>query len=169
MYLIESIHHIVQYRTDIHCDIAGGGELFDILRQKVKDMHLTSYITIHGIVSKNKLTNLYRNCTLVVLPSIVDRWGDTEGLGVVLLEAMDYGKPVVASRVGGIVDIVKHKRNGMLVPQKNPRKLAQAIMYILSNAKIAENMGRNGKKFVVDHYSWSSIIQKTVSLYRKDV
>src|SRR3989338_2832720 len=169
MYLIESIHHIVQYRTDIHCDIAGGCELFDVLGEKVTDMQLTSFITMHGIVSRNKLKNLYFDCTLVVLPSIIDRWGDTEGLGVVLLEAMDYGKPVVASRVGGLVDIVKHKRNGMLVPQKNPQKLARAVMYILDNDKRAENMGRNGKKFVLDHYSWGSIIQKTISLYRKDV
>ena len=100
-----------------------------------------------------------------MLPSIVDRWNDTETLGVVLIEAMTFGKPVVASRVGGIPDVVKHNKNGILVAEKDPQALADAIEKLIQEPELRRRLGRNGLQFVKNHYNWKSIIDKTRHLY----
>ena len=123
-------------------------------------------VTLYGKVSESKLKALYLASDIFILPAIIDRWGDTEGLGVVLLEAMSVGKPVIASRVGGITDIVKHNETGYLVDEKNSEVLAQAIVKVLRNKKLSKRLATGGQKFVREKFSWKKIIEKTLEIYR---
>src|SRR2546423_5565511 len=101
-----------------------------------------------------------------VLPSTLDARGDTEGLGVVLLEAMHYGVPVIASRVGGIVDIVAHNESGVLVPPGEPAALATAIDRLLSDRALARRYGEAGKERLRLEFSWDAITKRWDTLYR---
>src|SRR5439155_1687474 len=83
----------------------------------------------------------------LVLPSIVDARGDTEGLGVVLLEAMSYHLPVVASNVGGITDIVADGETGLLVPPADPVALAAALERLATDAPLAERLADAGRRY----------------------
>lgn len=102
---------------------------------------------------------------MFVLPAITDSWGDTEGLGVVILEAMSYAKPVIASRVGGIVDIVKDHFNGLLVPEKDSKELARVILLVLHNRKLREDLGKNALMTVQRFFSSRNIVNRIKELY----
>src|SRR6266540_7567403 len=78
-------------------------------------------------VSDAELHLAFLTSDVLVLPSIIDARGDTEGLGVALLDAMSYCIPVIASRVGGIPDIIEDGVSGLLVPPADPEALADAI------------------------------------------
>jgi glycosyltransferase involved in cell wall biosynthesis len=79
-----------------------------------------------------------------------------EGLGLVYLEAAAASKPIVASATGGVVDVVKNGFNGILVPPEDYEEAARAIMKILSDPKLAADMGVNGTKIAIS-YSWDNI------------
>ena len=87
---------------------------------------------------------------------------------MVSLEAMRYGKPVVATRVGGIADIVVDGSTGLLVEQRDPAALAGAIAGLLDDPAAAERLGRNGYAFARDHFAWPAILAQTLALYGMD-
>jgi len=102
-----------------------------------------------------------------VLPSVLDARQDTEGLGVVLLEAMNYAVPVIASEIGGITDIVQHERTGLLVPPGNEVALGTALSRVLGDAALARRLGDAGCQHVRDAFSWSHIVDRWEAVYER--
>ena len=145
--------------------IVGEGPERKNLEKLVESKGLQDRVIFKGRVSDEELEQCYKECDVFVLPACIDSKGDTEGLGVVLLEAMSYKKPVIASNVGGIVDIVKDGETGLLVPEKDPQRLAKAIGKILTNKKLATKLGQQGYEFVHKNFSWERITNKLIELY----
>jgi len=100
-----------------------------------------------------------------VLPAIVDARGDTEGLGVVLLEAMNFGVPVVASASGGIVDIVHDGETGLLVPPADAPALAEALARLATDRALGRRLGAEGRRFVRTRFTWDAIVSRWQSVY----
>ena len=100
-----------------------------------------------------------------MLPSIVDDRGDTEGLGVVLVEANACETPVIASRVGGIVDVVEDGFNGLLVKEKDTTQLANAILKLVQDRDLAKLMGENGRAKMEREFSWKGIAKRMEQAY----
>ena len=105
----------------------------------------------------------YGASDVFVLPSIIDKEGNTEGLGVVLLEALACGVPCVASRVGGITDIVQDGKNGFLVEPENPAELAHRIAVLIEDERLRKEMSEYGRRFVANNFTWKA---KALELYR---
>ncbi len=103
---------------------------------------------------------------IFVLPAIVDAGGDTEGLGMVLLEAMRYEKPVVASAVGGIPDIVEDGVSGLLVPPGDFSALAGALTYLLEHPEQARELGQAARRYNAERFDWDRIVDAYWQLYR---
>ena len=102
---------------------------------------------------------------LLVLPSIIDARGDTEGLGVALLDAMSYGIPAIASRVGGIPDIIEDGVSGLLVPPADPQALAAAIERLARDPAYARRLADAGRQRLRTHFSWDVITAKWDAVY----
>jgi glycosyltransferase involved in cell wall biosynthesis len=119
----------------------------------------------HGFVSKEELQRRLETCDAFVLPAVIDAKGDTEGLGVVLLEAMSYARPVIASAAGGIVDIVRDGRNGFLVPPGDAGALAGAIRACVESPERARELGAQGRIDVEEGFSWDVIADRLAALY----
>ena len=98
---------------------------------------------------------------VAVLPSFF------EGMGRVILEAMAMAKPVVASRVGGIPDLLEDGRNGFLVQPGNVAELAAAIKKLLQDKALAEKMGREGRKMIDDKFSADIMVRSIEAVYRE--
>lgn len=88
-----------------------------------------------------------------------------EGLPYILLEAMAAGLPIVVTEAGGIPEIIKNHKNGLMVTQKNPKQLAQAIAGLLANPPIAEELGKSAKSAVAEHFSAVKMVEKTENTY----
>jgi len=88
-----------------------------------------------------------------------------EAFGLILIEAMATAKPVVASRVGGIPEIIKDRHNGLLVPPHNPEALADALIYLIKHKAEAVNMGKRGRELAVDKFDLNNTVGNTEEVY----
>ncbi|MGQ9707256.1 MAG: glycosyltransferase family 4 protein [bacterium] len=165
-YLIEAAATISRQHK-IRVNIVGTGPLLPELKQLTHELHLDDTIIFHGQVSAEELQTHYQNCDVFVLPAVIDSKGDTEGLGVVIIEAMTHKKPVVASGVGGVTDLVINEKTGLLVPPQDSAALASAISRILAEPGFALRLGQAGYEHVQTNYSWQAIIDRLCELYQR--
>ena len=151
---------------DIQTIIVGDGNRKNYLVNKRKELGLSkSDIEFTGKISESELIKQYRLCDIFVLPAIVDSKGDTEGLGVVLLEAMSFKKPVIGSRVGGITDIIKDKETGLLVQEKSPKQLSEAIEFLINNPAERRKIAERGFVFQEENFNWDQITDLLIRCY----
>jgi glycosyltransferase involved in cell wall biosynthesis len=128
-------------------------------------LHLGSKVIFIDKVPQKELPRMYSSASLFVLSSIVNEKGETEGLGVVLLEAMACGLPVIGSNVGGIPDIIKDGETGLLTRQKDPDDIAEKIIKLLSDEKLRDKVVENGLNLVKQNFSWEIISDKFLKIY----
>jgi glycosyltransferase involved in cell wall biosynthesis len=163
-YLIEAFHRI--YKSIPHdLVIIGSGPERGRLEELVATLGLEGRVRFTGTISDDALHQHYASCSFLVLPAIYDEKGDTEGLGVVLLEAMSCSKPVIASRAGGIVDIVVDQKNGFLVPPADAAALAAAVMKLAKDKRLRDTLGRTARKTVDEKFNWDRIVGDLIRLY----
>ena len=161
-YLIDSAKFLPADKFEIR--IVGVGDLTEKLKQQAAKY---PHVIFTGKLSPEDLANEYRTANVFVLPAIVDHKGDTEGLGVVLIEAMELGLPIVASNVGGIPDVVVDGESGILVPEKDPEALANAFKRIASDRSLLESLLAGARKRIADCFTWDGIIQRQVKTYTR--
>jgi glycosyltransferase involved in cell wall biosynthesis len=146
--------------------IVGHGDLTQKLKEQASK-EAPDLVIFLGKLSKEELEKEYETAGCFILPAIVDSKGDTEGLGVVLIEAAEYGLPIIASGVGGIVDVIKDNETGLLVNEKSPEELAEAIQRLYNDDKLCLALVENCKRRVHDYFSWDKIIAKQIGLYEE--
>lgn len=141
-FLVEACEILSRRDVDFECTIYGEGPERDNLEHLINERKLGQYIKLPGAIANEKLADIYTKHSLVVLPSV------SEGLPVVLMEAMASGRPIVASNVGGVSEIVEHDVNGLLVEPGNPAKLAAAIesMYKINGESLQQKAKQNRLK-----------------------
>lgn len=190
-YLIEAAKYLPKDQFEIR--IVGGGDLTEDLKKQAKELgarceapgarddgletadadlrqHDSSGpcdIIFTGKLSSADLENEYRNANVFTLPAIVDHKGDTEGLGVVLIEAMELNLPIVASNVGGIPDVVVDGQSGLLVPEKDPVALANAFKRLAADPDLVKQLLAGSRKRIAECFSWDGIIQRQIEIYNK--
>ncbi len=157
-YLIEAVKLLEAEKFELH--IAGDGSERENL-EKIAPPN----VIFHGYQTGKNLEELYRNADIFILPSIVDDAGYTEGLGTVLLEAADFSIPLIGTNVGGIPDIIKDGETGILVPQKDPEAISEAVKRLVENSQLCENLVENARKHLEKSFSWESITEKFFEIY----
>src|SRR3990172_8688401 len=163
-YLIKAIPKIKA--TQVHVIIAGGGWLMNDLKELVTSLGLDNKVSFFVPPTNETLGHLHDISDVFVVPSIVDSMGETEGLGLVIPEAMESGLPVIATAVGGIVDVVKNNENGILINQKDSGAIAEAVDKILSNKDFAGKLIQNSKK-TVNEFLPSLIAKKHLKVFQE--
>ena len=144
--------------------IVGKGNLTDSLKELAQKISAQNVI-FTGPLSPDDLRKEYQKSNCFVLPAIIDSKGDTEGLGVVLIEAMQYGLPVVASNVGGIPDVVVDGETGILVPEKDPKALASAFQKLESDPAYESELLKGAEKRIEECFNWEKIAKKQIATY----
>lgn len=119
-------------------------------------VHLVGYVNDDALLSA-----AYREARLTVLPS------EYEAFGLVLLESLAAGTPVVASRVGGIPEFIEDGKAGLLVPPRSPTALAEAIGRVWTDRDLARRLGEYGRDHVVPRYTWDALVDRLDALYRE--
>ncbi|NUQ20343.1 MAG: glycosyltransferase family 4 protein [Gemmatimonadaceae bacterium] len=150
-------------------EIVGDGPERESLTMQAAREGLSSRVSFAGRVSDEELRAAYARADAFVLPAVEDARGDTEGLGVVLLEAMSYRVPVVASRSGGIEDVVVDGTTGFLVPAGDAEALAAAIARLGSDPELRSRLGEAGRERLESEFAWDRIAERWVRVYERAV
>ncbi len=145
--------------------IIGDGPERAALEQRAADRGVIDRVEFRGWVTPGDLDRAYSSATVFALPAVVDKRGDTEGLGMVLLEAMSYDVPVVTTALGGITDIVEHEKTGLLVPPNDADALAAALKRLIDDRALAARLGTAGEKMIEQRFSWPHIVDQFAYLY----
>lgn len=145
--------------------IAGQGDLTEKLKAQAAEEAPEQTVFL-GKISKEELEKEYKNAGCFILPAVVDSRGDTEGLGVVLIEAAEYGVPIIASAVGGIADVIIDGKTGLLVKEKSSQELADAIKRLHDDPSLSKTLADNCLARVNEFFSWDSITEKQVAIYK---
>lgn len=148
--------------------IVGEGDQTDILRQRA-DAIPGGHIRFTGRLPADALRHAYATAHAFVLPAVVDARGDTEGLGVVLVEATEYGLPLVASAVGGIVDVVEEGVTGLAVPPHDAPALANALWRLAGDPALAETLVAGARARVRSLFDWERVIDGLEDGFREAV
>jgi glycosyltransferase involved in cell wall biosynthesis len=146
--------------------LVGDGNERDSLEQQVKELNLQDKIKFFGKLPNQQLPDFYASADLFVAPSIIDTKGDTEGQGVMLLEAMASGLPIISTNIGGITEIVEDGSNGILVSQQNTEELKNTIEKLLNNSNVRTTLSNNARK-TAQNYDWINIGEKFSALYKR--
>ncbi len=163
--LLKAMPEILRQR-DVDLVITGEGDRKAEWQELAQELGLEKSVRFAGFVSNEELGRLYQKCDLYVHPAIYDDKGDTEGLGVVLIEALANRKPVVASRVGGIVDVIIDNETGLLVPEKDPKALSEAVLRVLNNPSLATELGSRGHRHAKTLFDWDRCARLTLNVYQ---
>ncbi len=162
-YFIRAIPHIAKKYPEAKFIIVGEGWSRDILEEEAKASSYANKITFTGFASDKQVIELMTSADVLVVPSIY------EPFGIVALEGMATGVPVVASQVGGLAEVIDHDKTGVFVYPRSPESLAWGIDKVLSDPDHAKQLTKNAKEKLHKAYSWEAVAMKTVEVYKKVV
>ncbi|MCH5138207.1 glycosyltransferase family 4 protein [Clostridiaceae bacterium UIB06] len=160
---IRAVSILVKKYPNIKYYIVGDGEEAKNLKKLVNDLSLTDNVIFLGRLPHSEAIKFMGKCNLFSLPS----W--QEGFGIVYIEAMNNGVPVIGVKGQGIEDVIIDKENGFLVEPHSIEDLVKTIEYILNNKEEARRIGEEGRKTVLSEYTWRRNAQKTIDIYNSIV
>lgn len=156
-YLLYTVARIVEHSPNVRFLIIGEGPQKDELRGLAEKLEINKYVVFTGI--RKDIQAILAITDIFVLPST------SEGFGISILEAMAKTKPVVATGVGGVPEIIQDGINGFLVPPRSAESLAKKILFLLKNEEIACKIAQKGRKRIEKYFSIDETVSKTEELY----
>jgi 1,4-alpha-glucan branching enzyme len=156
--IMEAAPHIHERHPHVKFLIAGKGPMLEEYRQLVKQRGLESTVCFIGYINDVERNILLNGCDVALFPSLY------EPFGIVALEGMAAGKPVIVSDTGGLGDIVTHGENGLKIYPGNPQSLADQVIRLIEDPELRVNLARKGKEAVETRFSWGKIAYETSQL-----
>lgn len=138
----------------VHVVIAGEGDLRGELEWRAREAGAP--VTLAGSLQRDAMAAALATADAVAVPSVVDQAGNVDGLPNSLLEALAAGRPVVASRVAGIPDVIEDGVNGLLVPPGDARALGEALRRLVRKPEIRSRLAREARRTAVERLSWGA-------------
>jgi glycosyltransferase involved in cell wall biosynthesis len=148
--------------------IVGDGVEREALELLVNQLNLRGKILFHGRLPNDQLPNYYAAADIFIAPSITDSSGDSEGQGVILLEALASGTAIISTRTGGIGEVLEHGKTGLLVEPNDPAELKEAIEILLNDHELRDSLAAEGKR-IISAYDWKIIAGRFAGLYRQQL
>ena len=159
VHLLEAMRILVSKQIDTHLVILGDGPLRKQLEGMVAEYKIQKNVDFVG--HQSTVSDFIEAMDIFVLPSL------HEGIPMVLLEAMALSRPIVASKTGGVPEVIQHGENGLLVEPGNPEAIAEAIETLIRQVANADQLGRNGRIRVTQNFTANIMAEKTADLYRR--
>lgn len=158
-YLVEALPEIFRSAANVHCLLVGDGEEKNQLTQKVNELGLKDRVTFTG--HREEISGLLSVLEVLVVPSL------NEGMGRVIAEGGLMEKPVVGTRVGGIPELIEEAKTGILIPPRDPSKIAQAVARLLKDPALSKRLGGNLREKVLGGFTERQMIGKIDHVYQE--
>ncbi len=160
--LLQAMVLVLKERPEVKLTLVGGGDALAHYTERTKSLGISDSVFINGPKFGLDLVKAYAETTLIALPST----SDSEAFSVTLVEAQASGRPIIGTTTGGTPQVIQDGENGLLVPPKDPQALADAILRILGDRKLAEQMSEAGSKKSKE-FSWEIQTKKYSLLFEE--
>lgn len=151
-YLVEACALLMKKNLDFQCLIIGEGPMRTELESQIKELGLDGKVRLLGAITPEEVIEQYEKANVFVLPAILGTDGDRDGIPNVILESMSMEIPVISTNHSGIPEVVENGVNGLLVPPKDSKALADALCSVIENPVWGREMGKNGRKVIVEKF-----------------
>ncbi len=158
--LLETLPLLLR-RHPVRLVIGGVGPYREELERRARELGVAHRVRFTGWLGDREVQALYRYADAAVVPSTY------EPFGIVALEAMASGVPLVATRVGGLAEIVRHGENGLVANPGDPVSLAEQIDRLLTDRKLAKGLASEARRAVMQRYSWEGVATQTATVYQE--
>ena len=165
--LLRAIALLAESRPAVRVTIIGDGTERTNLEDSARTLGIAERVTFRGSLDTREVARAYRAASVLAVPSTEGAGGEREGFGLVAVEAMLSGLPVVATATGGLVDIVSDGATGLLVAPGNPGALAGALARVLSHPAAARAMAERARADVLQRFAPNAIAERYRELYRQ--
>jgi glycosyltransferase involved in cell wall biosynthesis len=149
---------------DLKLIVAGCGELQSHYKEMAEDLRVAGCVDFVGFIPEEMLAKHYNRCDIFILPSTSR---SQEGFGMVALEAMACGKPVICSNIVGVAEDIEEMGAGLTVEPSNPKELAGAIIRLLKDGPVAKEMGSAGRRLAEERYGWRGVAERVEGVYEE--
>ncbi len=166
-YLLQAMPDIIKQYPETCLNIAGTGPEQASLEVLIKELKLAKHVFFLGRLSHQALVNEYRQATVAVFPFVQAKNGDVEGLGLVMIEAMGCGCPVVASDIPAVRDVIINNSTGILSETGNKIQLTEKIIELLSHKDRRKVLAKKARKYMFDRFSWDKTAISYQALLQK--
>lgn len=169
----KGVHHLIEGTRPETGIVVAGATYHDEYRAHLDRVALGRNVSFAGPLMGDDLVRAYNTASVSVAPSVeIDLYGKSypksEILGLVLLEAMACGTPVVASRIGGMMELVADGETGIGVPPGDSEAVGEAVERVLDDDDLARRMGRAGHARVLDRFTWAAVARRCLDAYARD-
>lgn len=159
-FLLKAIPRVLK-EAEADFAFAGDGYWRLIIEDTSRRLGFRKNVKFLGHIPYDKMPTAYRSCDLYVLPSLM------ESFGLTVAEAMACGKPVIATNVGGISEIVQQRKTGILVRPGDIEGLAEAMIELLSDSRLASRYGKEGRGIVTEKFTWEAVAKRVLQVYEE--
>ncbi|NJP08009.1 MAG: glycosyltransferase family 4 protein, partial [Chloroflexaceae bacterium] len=161
--LLDAWPHVLAGYPQALLVMVGYGDLRPALEQQARKLGIANQVCFTGQLERARAAAYMAASDIFVLPIIRDQGVD--GLPNVLLEAMGAARPVVASHVAGVPDVITHEQHGLIVPERQPQVLAQAIIRLLAEPALAQRMGLAARQRIETELTWDHTAARLEQVY----
>jgi glycosyltransferase involved in cell wall biosynthesis len=165
--LISAVRILRERGREFQVEIIGSGPLKEQIQTRVEELHLEDRVRLLGAKAQDFVRAAYQRAALFVLPCVVTSNGDRDGIPNVLYEAMASGTPVIATPVSAIPELIDSDRNGMLVDQRSPEMLANAIDKLLLHRDLRDRFARAARDTIEERFTIDRTARELFELFRK--
>ncbi|NOU19612.1 MAG: glycosyltransferase family 4 protein [Bacteroidales bacterium] len=169
IHLLKATRLLTSNGTKIRCTIIGNGPLQKQLKRFITKNNLTHCVRLKGLISQKEVKQRIADSDIFVLPCIMAKNGDRDGLPNVLLEAMAMGIPVISTNISAIPELIENEKTGLLIPEKDETALADAILRLNNDNQLYNRIAENGKRKVKDNFDIEISTNKLVAIFEKHI
>jgi len=168
-HLIEAVSLLVDTHPSLRVILAGSGDLEQDLRRRVAAAGLQDRVLFPGVLTQDAIAHYLAAADVVVVPSIRDDAGNVDGLPNFALEALASATPVVTTAAGGLARVAVPDRTALVVPERDPRSLAEAVRCLLANRARGLALGQAARQLMAGEYGWESVAARLEAIYDRAV
>lgn len=163
-YLVDALPEIIKKsKRNIKLVIAGDGPLRKLIEDKSKKLKVFDNIIFLGNVAHKQIPELYNMCDIVVIPSLI------EATTITGIEAMAMEKPTIGTNSGGTKEVILHNKTGIIINPESSKEISNSVLYLIKNLKIAEKLGKNARKLVLEKLTWIKNVDAIEKVYKEEL